>query len=418
MAKQCIKCQEEIDEIYSICRDCGEEFLSENIFGIAASPLITSPPMDRYRKDSEPVLAIGERPEGELIYQPGKKALEELKSISVEDMDKNDYENIERRMNTLLAEIGVSKEIDFKRYLFSKAETKVFSELFYKLEALEQNFSEQSGNGSLYLRLANLFSYSYKKADIGLFDPNFRDEIKQDYLEKAEGYYQLSSDTKDESIYPLRNRAYLLLDADEADKAKEYFQKAVFKGDEDLRTRLGIIEASVIMGELKEAKEEIESLKEDVEKDPKYWFLEGEIARKEDRWGRAIQFYDKSLENQDMFIPAVLAKADLLRERGWDDDAKDLYNRVLRTEEENLQALEGIADILIQEREYEKTIGWLDEVLALDPQKKYIWIKRAESLKELEKYDEAIKSYENALKIDSSFEPAIKGKKSLKEKTG
>lgn len=418
MAKQCIKCKEEIDRIYSVCRKCAEEFLSDNIFGVIASPLITSPPMDRYRDESNPLLAIGERPDGELIYQPGEKVLEEVKSIQVEDMDEKDYKDVERRMNIILAEMGVSKEIDFEKYLFSKAETKVFSQLFYKLEAVEQVFSEVDGNASLYLRVANLFSYSYHKADLGLFEPEFREEIKKDYLEKAEGYYQFSSDADDESIYPLRNRAFLLLEAGDPEKAKEYFQKAIFTGDEDLKTKLGMVEVSVKMDELEEAEEELEPLEDEMEKNPRFWFLKGEIARKEDRWGRAIQFYDKSLENQDEFVPALLAKADLLRERGWTDDARVLYNRISRIDEENLQALEGIADILIRRKEHKEALRWLDDALAVDPQEKYIWVKRADTLKELEKYDDAIESYENALMIDSDLQPAIDGKKEIKEKIG
>ncbi len=418
MAERCIKCQEEIDRIYSVCRRCAEEFLSDNIFGVISSPLITSPPMDRYKEDSNPLLGIGERPDGELIYQPGQEVLEEVKSIQVEDMDEDDYRYVERRMNTILAEIGVPKQIDFEKYLFSKAETKVFSELFYKLEAIEKTFSEQSGNASLYLRIANLFHYNYQRADVGLFEPEFREEMKKDYLEKAEGYYQLSSEADDGSIYPLRNRAFLLLDAGDPEKAKEYFQKAVFTGDEDLKTRLGVVEASIKMGELEEAKEDLEPLKEEGEKNPRFWFLKGEIARKEDRWGRAIQFYDNSLENQEGFIPAMLEKADLLRERGWGDDARVFYNNILKLDEENLGALEGMADLYIQKEDHEEAIGWLDEILAIDPQKKDIWVKKAESLRELENYDGAMESYENALKVDSDLKSAIEGKKEIEEKTG
>jgi len=416
MAEQCIKCQKKIEEIYSVCRDCGERFLSDNIFGMIASPLITSPPIDRYREDSEPLLAIGERPDGELIYQSKERVLEELSSIDIKDMDEDDHEHMERRMNVILAEMGVPKGIDFERYLFSKAETRVFSELFYKLEELEQKFLGQGGNASLYLRVANLFYYSYQKADTGLLHPDFREEIKKDYLEKSEGYYQLSSDIEGNSIHALRNRAYLLLDADRYEKAKEYFQKAIFSGDDDLKTKLGGVEASIKMGELDEAKEELEQLKDEAEADPRFWFLKGEIVSKEDRWGRAIQYYDEALEDQKDFLPAMLAKAELLRERGWSDDAEVMYNSILRLDEEDLDALKGMADVLIQEEKYEEAIGWLDELLAIDPQKKYGWLKKAESLRELEKYDEAVKSYENALKIDSDLEPAIEGKKSVKEK--
>lgn len=416
MVKQCISCQKDIEEIYSICKSCAEEFLSDNIFGMSAEPLITSSPIDRYREDSEPTLAIGERPTGELQYEEGKDVLEELRSIQVEDMDEEDYASTERRMNTILAESGVSKEIDFEKYLFSKAEARAFSELFYTLEDLEHHFSERKGNSSLYLRIGNLFYHSYRKVDTGLFEPSFRERIKNDYVEQAEGYYELSYNTDNSEILSLRNRGFLLLDSGELRRAEEYLKKFLSLDPKNVKAQLGLVDVLLNKGNTEEAEENLEKVIDTDVYSYKRWYLEGEIAREKDKWGRAIQFYDKAIENDEGFLPALLSKADLLMEREWYEDASEVYHKILRTEKENISALEGKGTILTHQEEHERAIGWFEEALAVDPHEKDIWVKTAENLQELERYEEAKKNYENALKIDSDLERAIEGKEECETK--
>ncbi|MEF8873395.1 MAG: tetratricopeptide repeat protein [Candidatus Thermoplasmatota archaeon] len=413
MARQCIKCQREISDLASICSECAEEFLSENIFGLVSSPIISSPPIDRYREDSEPVLAIGERPEGDLSFEPGKKVLEEVESWDVEELDEEGYRRVERRMNVILAELGVPKDIDFEKYFYSKKEAEVFSQLYYTLEELEDKFEDKRGFSPLYLRVANLFYYSYKSADTGLFDLDFRKDITDDYKDKAEGFYELAAqiDEHDAEIYPLKNRAFLLLEFGELERAESFFGDALSVDPDDLKSRFGLIETLLEEGKLEEAEEEIERVVERAEEDPQLRFLRGELARKRDKWGRAVQFYNEASESEeDGFVPAMLSKASLFLENEMPERSSDIYEKVIEIDEEDTQALKGLGVAYRAQGESKEALRWFNKALAIDSHDKKLWVKRAEILQEIENFKEAVKDYNNALEIDSGFKPAVEGK--------
>lgn len=416
MVRECIRCEREISDIASLCSRCAEEFLSDNIFGLIASPLICSPPIDRYKKDSEPILTIGERPEGELIFEPGEKVLEELKSIEIEEIDEKSYERFENRMNVILAEMGVSKDIDFDSYLFSKEDTKVLSQIYYCLEELEHEDQEKKGCSTLYLRLANLFYHSYRCADTSLLELDFKRSIKDDYKEKAEGYYELaveaSGEDHEDKIYALRNRAYLLLECGETGRAEDIFEEALSIDPDDLKSRLGLVKLFLEEDRLEEAETYIEESMDDFEDVPEGWFLKGELAGKRDRWGRAIQFYNNSLDLEEgkRAVPALLSKGSLFLKNDRLGKAAETFEKVLEMDEENIDALEGLSEIKEKQGDSGEALRWLNKALAEDSHRKDLWTKRADVLKGMGNYKKAVKDYENALKIDSEYGPAVEGK--------
>ncbi len=414
MARQCIKCQREISDLASICSGCAEEFLSENIFGLVCSPTISSPPIDRYREDSDPILAIGERPGLDLNFEPGKKVIEEVESLKLEEMDEKRYERVERRMNVILAELGVPKHIDFEKYFYSKKEAEVFSQLYYALEELENEFEEERGCSSLYLRIANLFYYAYKCADTGLFELDFRKNITDDYKEKAEGFYELSAQiVEDESeIYPLRNRAFLLLESAEPERAESFFEEALRIDPDDLESRLGLIETLLEKEELDKVENEMDRVIKTAEEDPQFLFLRGELARKRDKWGRAIQFYKEASEREEKkgFVPAMLSQASLFLENDMSERAADIYEMIVEIDKENIRALNGLGISSKAQGENKEALRWFNKALAIDSHDKDLWVERAEVLQEIGNYQEALKDHNNALEIDSGFERAQEGK--------
>ncbi len=414
MVRECIKCRSEVSEIASICSGCVEDFLSENIFGMAASPLISSPPMDRYREDSDPFLAVGERPEGEVIFEPGKKVQDELNTI-LEDLD---YDSIENKMNIIMAELGVSKDIDFDNYLFSKKDTKVLSQLYYKLEELEHEVEKMSGEPNLYLRIANLFYYSYRCADTSLFELDARKSITNDYKEKAEGYYEFAAQKKRESIYPLKNRAFLLMEEGELESAESYFRAALSIDSKDLETRAGLAGLLLKEKRLEEAEIEIEKIMDEFEEDPHIWFLKGELYRKKDAWGRAIQFYNKSEDHEEEFIPALISRAYLFLEHDMVSKAMDDFEKVLESDDENIQALEGLGLCFEKKGKGEEAIRYINEALTIDSHREDIWVKRGEMLQKRGDHEEAVKDFSNALEIDKGYRRAIDGKNKSMKKLG
>lgn len=409
MAGRCISCEKDISDLASICSGCSEEFLSENIFAMSASPLISDPVIDRYREDSEPVLTIGERPEDELIFEEGDTVKKELESIKIEDIDGKVYERIENRMNVILAELGVPKHIDFEGYRFSKKDTEVFSMLYYKLEELRDELDVEKKNPSLYLRLANLFYHSFRCVDDSLFELDFRKKIKDDFKDNAEHYYEEASGA-DQGVflYSLRNRAHLLLENGEFEKAKDLLEEALAVEPDDLKSRLGLVSLLLEEEHLEECEEELEDLTEEFEEDPEVWYLRGELARARDKWGLAIQFFDRGLDKEEGFVPAMVSKGQLFYENEMLERAGRIFEDVLELEEENLQAMKGSIKVLEEQGKSAETLRLLNRALAVESHDVELWMKRGKTLQGLGNYEGAVKDFQNALEIDSDLEEASK----------
>ncbi len=419
MAGRCISCEKDISDLASICSGCSEEFLSENIFAMSASPLISSPAIDRYREDSEPVLTIGERPEDELIFKKGDTVKKELESINIEDIDGKVYERIENRMNVILAELGVPKHIDFEDYRFSKKDTEVFSMLHYKLEELRDELDVEKKNPALYLRMANLFYHSFRCVDDSLFELDFRKKIRDDFRDNAEHYYEeaFGSD-QGVFLYSLRNRAHLLLENGEFERAKDLFEEALAVEPDDLKSRLGLVSLLLEERQLEECEDELEDLREEFEEDPEVWYLRGELARARDKWGLAIQFFDRGLEKQDEFVPAMVSKGQLFYENDMLERGRGIFEEVLELEKENLQALKGLIKVLEKQGKSAETLKCLNRALAVESHDEGLWMKRGKVLQDLGNYEEALKDFQNALEIDSDLEEARKSIEDCMEKIG
>lgn len=56
-----------------------------------------------------------------------------------------------------------------------------------------------------------------------------------------------------------------------------------------------------------------------------------------------------------------------------------------------------------------------DESIAIDPKNAPVQYKKGFSLQKLERYQEAIKSYDKTLEINPDFEPALKARKDILE---
>ncbi len=414
--RSCIRCEKSIEELYFICTDCAQGLFSENIFWVSASPTIHEPVIDRYKKDSEATLRVGEVPDEDLEFLEGEDTLTEIKNINVEDLESNDYIRIQKRLNTILAEMGVTNSFEPDKFVFSDRDVKVFSEVFYLVEELEHRFKKPQGCGKLYLKIGNLFFYTAKVADSCAFEMEFRDKVRKDLLKEAEGYYSLAIETLEDEIFSHYNKGLLHLEKNDISEAKERFENVLDIDPDNFSGNLGLIKTLIRLERLDKAEEKLNNILEEHDEKKDLWYLKGEIARSRDRWGGAIQFYNQCLKLDFDFKDAWIQKSEILIERGMYSQANASYDEYLKENKYDPEAWFGKARALYNMDKWGGAIQCVNEALAIDPQIKEAWVKKGDILSDKQQYDLAVDSYENALKIDSDYQEAKEKLEKTKEK--
>ena len=391
---------------------------SENIFWIASSPIISEPVIDRYKQDSEAVLRIGDLPDDELEFCQGETILDEIKGVDVGRMDADGYKKMTKRLNTILAEMGVTNSFDLDEYIFSDKDIEVFSEIFYLLEEMEHKFTKHPGDPLLYLKIANLFYFTGLKADVSFFEVSFREKVTEDLFDEADGYYNLAIENDDDHTISYINSGLLNLEKSEISKAADKFRAVLDRYPDNLSAKTGMIKTQIRMGKLEEAEAELNNLLGENDDKAELWYLKGEIARLKDRWGGAVQFYNQCLKIDYSFEDALLKKCEILLDRGMYSQANNSFDEYIKENKHDAHAWFGKARALYGMDKWGGAIQCVNEAIALNPQITDAWVTKGDVLSERNQYDIAIRSYENALKLDPNHELAKEKLEKTKEKLG
>ncbi len=400
MTNQCIKCKKEIDELYYLCTDCAKEAFSDNIFWTACEPLITEPVVNRFREHSETILTIGEREEN-ILFEQGETVEEEIESFDPEK--EKDYRTVLEKMNSILGEMGVTKDLKKDDYFLSKKDVQVLSKLFLKIEKIEHEFSDIEGNSSLYLRFGNLFFYTALKSNIDIFEPDFRDKIVNDMFREAEGFYTLSIRAEEGNDTAHKNMGQLFLEKEEPERALESIKKSL-NLNEDEETKKLLIKALIKSNKLKEAEGKLDELEEDSE----YWILKGDINKEKGGWGRAIQLYQESDLDQ-----AIKKEAEQFLENERYDKALKAYDKYLEKQENDHTALKGKARCLFELDKKDESLDQIKKSISLDGQDDEKWFIFGNILEDREEIENAKDAFQNAFKLNPKNKEAKEKLESL-----
>jgi len=415
MAGRCIRCEKDIDDIHLLCRECAQERFKNNLFWVIISPVIGSPVIDRYKKDSEPTLTIGERPDDEIIYQEGKRTLEEVDEIS-ENLDEEDKNKALNRLNTIMAELGVVKELDFNNYIFSREDIDIFSEIFYLLEENDTDFEDDERVPNLYLRMANLFFYSSIKADISAFPPSLRKKLKDDFADEAERYYLKAIEFSEDDHYPVYNLGRLYYQIGKFEEAKKRFEDVLDLKKEDYDLEIKMVKTLQKMEKLDEVEDHLDKLVEKYPEEPEVWYLYGEQSKLRNRWGGAVQFFNQALSKDGDHLPSLLGKGKVLLENNNYRKADKTFDKYIKIKEDNPEVWLGKARALDSLSKWGGALQCINECIAFDSQIEYAWVLKGDILKSQKYYEEAVESYENALKLNPDIEEAKRSIEDCKNK--
>ncbi|MFP4050887.1 MAG: tetratricopeptide repeat protein [Thermoplasmata archaeon] len=387
MTNQCMKCKKEIGKFYDLCTDCSKDAYAENIFWIACDPLITKPVVDRFREHSEVILMIGDGTD-EILFEQGKTVDEEIDSFEPENQ--KEYKIVHEKMNSILGEMGVTKDFDRDNYLFSKKDVKIFSKLFLKIEKIEHQFSDTEGLSALYLRFGNLFFYNALKSDVGHLEPEFRKKIVNDLCKEAEGFYTLAIRSDDRNPTAHKNMGELLLEKDDYERAIDHIKRSL-EQQVDTEAKKLLIKAMIHSDKLDEAEKKLDEL----DKDDDYWILKGDIHKHKGGWGRAIQLYQKSGQDESLLKEGKLF---LTNERY--KKALEAYSKYLNENERDHSALKGKAECLFELERLEDALEYIKKSISLDPQDDKKWEILGKIHEENSNNKERKEAFQNAVKLN------------------
>jgi tetratricopeptide (TPR) repeat protein len=205
--------------------------------------------------------------------------------------------------------------------------------------------------------------------------------------------------------------------AKEALKARD-FTSALVQAQHILRSdpdnhdaNLVLIEALVSKGNLREAAPKVRTFYEKNNTDPKAWYWRGEVARREGKWGAAVQYFSKAVSLDPTMVEAWVSMGQVLLEHDRFNGADEGFSRALEIETNNARAWLGKGKALRALGRWGAAVQCLDSYTVLAPKDSDAWLLKADLLFENEKYNRAFESYDKYLALvgDESYALGRKG---------
>ena len=205
--------------------------------------------------------------------------------------------------------------------------------------------------------------------------------------------------------------------AKEALKARD-FTSALVQAQHILRSdpdnydaNLVLIEALVSKGNLREAAPKVRTFYEKNNTDPKAWYWRGEIARREGKWGAAVQYFSKAVSLDQTMVMAWVSMGQALLEHDRFNGADESFSRALEIDTNNARAWLGKGKALRALGRWGAAVQCLDSYTVLAPKDSDAWLLKADLLFENEKYNRALESYDKYLALvgDDSYALGRKG---------
>lgn len=122
---------------------------------------------------------------------------------------------------------------------------------------------------------------------------------------------------------------------------------------------------------------------------------------------QAIFYYQKAKKINPLDETPYLKQADLYKEEGLLDRAREEYQSALKLNSSNIEALTQLAYLCLKDKEYKKTLYYYNKLSDLTPSDSLIHYDRGITYKRLGKYSEAINDFKKVLQLDPYNEMAL-----------
>ena len=216
---------------------------------------------------------------------------------------------------------------------------------------------------------------------------------------------------------PAKPQVSLIDLAREALKARDYETAAVqaehvirANRDDDV-ANLILIEALIFKGDMKQAEPKVHAYYERHHEDPKAWHWRGEIAKRQGKWGAAIQYFSKAVTFDPKMVDSWVSMGETLLEHEKLTGADESFSRVLEIDPRNSRAWLGKGKALKALGRWGAAVQCLDNYNVSEPKDSDAWVLKADLLFEREKYKRAVEAYEKYMELvgDDSYALGRKG---------
>ena len=139
------------------------------------------------------------------------------------------------------------------------------------------------------------------------------------------------------------------------------------------------------------------------------WNFKGVALAKLSRYDESISCFDIAIMLNPKSANLWMNKGDSLSKQGRIEESIKSFDNALKLDTNNSRALSLKASLLLNQGKYVDALECLDKVTQ-KTNEKVLWNDKGVALAGLGKYQEAIQSYENALKIDPNFDVTLNNK--------
>ncbi len=205
--------------------------------------------------------------------------------------------------------------------------------------------------------------------------------------------------------------------ANEALRAKDYdtaivqARHVLAASPDDGPATLVLIEALIGIGKLKDAAPKVHAYYEKNRGDPKAWYWRGQVARREGRWGAAVQYFSKAVALDHVYVGAWIAMGNTLLEHDKYSGADEAFSRALEINDKVAPAWLGKGKAMKALGRWGAAVQCLDSYTQFEFRDAEAWLLKADMLFDKEKYKRAIEAYDSYIEIagDESYALGRKG---------
>jgi len=282
--------------------------------------------------------------------------------------------------------------------------------------ALAENQRSLSKRPDLEQKI-NEMIFEFKKAT-SVTEPEGKEEARETTEIKAVSPTEVQSAKPAPRPAPAPKPARGIIDvAKDALKARD-FDSALVQAQHIIRSdpdnhdaNLVLIEALVSKGNLRDAAPRVRTFYEKNNTDPKAWYWRGEVARREGKWGAAVQYFSKAVSLDPTMVEAWVSMGQALLEHDRLNGADESFSKALEMETDNAKAWLGKGKALKALGRWGAAVQCLDSYSVLVPKDSDAWLLKADLLFDNEKFNRSLESYDRYLALvgDDSYALGRKG---------
>ena len=233
---------------------------------------------------------------------------------------------------------------------------------------------------------------------------------KEEAIELYKKYIKeinFNKNTKDNVSFAYYNIGLIYMEEKKLEEAKEYFNKSLKINPKFIKAKIALNRVDDSKNQTNEIINLIEESKE-IE-DENLLLIKGNLLFEKEMFDEAKNIYQKLLKINPINEEALLGIADCLYKLNKKDEAFIKYNEVLNINKSNQNALFNKSLIILEKGNIEESLKLIDEALKIKSNIN-ILIQKGICLLKLEKYEEAILIFNEALNLDQKNIKAYIGK--------